>query len=114
MSTEMQPNHGSKRLAALLLVLTAIVYSPFWANRAVIDYDEDYYSQAALHMARSGDWVTPYVNGVRFLEKPPLMFWLTAASFRIFAIASQAQARELKLGGAELMQVLDRVLIRNR
>jgi hypothetical protein len=37
-------------------------------------------------MAESGDWVTPYVNGVRFLEKPPLLYWLTAASFKAFGI----------------------------
>ena len=37
-------------------------------------------------MAERGDWITPYVNGVRFLEKPPLLYWVTAVSFKIFGV----------------------------
>src|SRR5258708_22210681 len=29
------------------------------------------------------DWVTPYVNGVRFLDKPPLLYWLLASTYRV-------------------------------
>ncbi len=72
------------------LILTAIIYLASTANRAVIDYDEGHYAQAPLHMIESGDWVTPYVNGVRFLEKPPLMYWMTAVSLRIFGISEFA------------------------
>ncbi len=85
MPLETKPGFGRSRLL-LPLVLTAVVYLASTANRAVIDYDEGHYAQAPLHMVESGDWVTPYVNGVRFLEKPPLMYWLTAVSFRIFGI----------------------------
>ncbi len=68
------------------ILLTAIVYLLSTTNRGVIDYDEGYYAQAAKNMAESGNWVTPYVNGVRFLEKPPFLYWLTAASFKIFGV----------------------------
>ena len=37
-------------------------------------------------MTERGDWITPYVNGVRFLEKPPLLYWVTAVSFKIFGV----------------------------
>jgi 4-amino-4-deoxy-L-arabinose transferase-like glycosyltransferase len=37
-------------------------------------------------MAESGNWVTPYANNVRFLEKPPLLYWVTAVSFRLFGV----------------------------
>jgi 4-amino-4-deoxy-L-arabinose transferase-like glycosyltransferase len=74
---------GRTSLAPLLpLVLAAAAYVSTSGGRGVIDYDEGHYSQVALRMARTGDWVTPYANGVRFLEKPPLMYWVTAASFR--------------------------------
>jgi 4-amino-4-deoxy-L-arabinose transferase-like glycosyltransferase len=73
---------GRTSLAPLLpVVLAAVVYLPTSGGRGVIDYDEGYYSQVALRMAETGDWVTPYANGVRFLEKPPLMYWVTAGSF---------------------------------
>lgn len=68
------------------MVLAAALYLSSTTGRAVIDYDEGYYAQAAKHMVESGDWVTPHANGVRFLEKPPLLYWLTAASFSVFGI----------------------------
>ena len=76
----------SKPAALLPMVLTAIVYLSSTTSRAVIDYDEGHYSQVALQMIERGDWVTPYANGVRFLEKPPLLYWLTAVSFRVFGV----------------------------
>ena len=75
------------KLSLLLpLLLTGILYLGTTTGRAVIDYDEGYYAQAAKHMVEHRDWVTPYANGVRFLEKPPLLYWLTAASFSVFGI----------------------------
>ena len=53
---------------------------------ALTDSTESRYGSIALQMARSGDWITPrtYVQGelVPFWGKPPLQFWLTAASYR--------------------------------
>jgi hypothetical protein len=75
------------KFAVLLpLLLTAVVYVPTSGFRAVIDYDEGHYSQVALQMLARGDWITPYDDGVRFLEKPPLMYWLTATSLWAFGI----------------------------
>jgi 4-amino-4-deoxy-L-arabinose transferase-like glycosyltransferase len=71
------------------LILTTIVYMAT-SNRAVIDYDEGHYSQVAKQMLLRNDWITPYDNGVRFLEKPPLMYWITALSFRFFGISEFA------------------------
>jgi 4-amino-4-deoxy-L-arabinose transferase-like glycosyltransferase len=68
------------------IFLTALIYFLSTTSRGVIDYDEGYYAQVARYMAESGDWVTPRANGVRFLEKPPLLYWITAASFRAFGI----------------------------
>jgi 4-amino-4-deoxy-L-arabinose transferase-like glycosyltransferase len=87
MVTVTQSGDGRSKLAVLLpVLLAAIVYLSSTASRAVIDYDEGHYSQVALQMIQHGDWVTPYANGVRFLEKPPLLYWLTAASFRVFGV----------------------------
>jgi 4-amino-4-deoxy-L-arabinose transferase-like glycosyltransferase len=82
-------DQGRKPRATVILLpilLAAAVYLGTTTNRGVLDYDEGYYAQAAKSMAESGDWVTPTVNGVRFLEKPPFLYWLTAASFKIFGV----------------------------
>src|SRR5215472_17563479 len=34
-------------------------------------------------MSKSGDWVTPRLNGSPWFEKPPLLYWTTAAANRL-------------------------------
>jgi 4-amino-4-deoxy-L-arabinose transferase-like glycosyltransferase len=41
-------------------------------------------AQIARNMLQSGDWVTPRLDGVAYLEKPPLKYWMIAVSFMIF------------------------------
>src|SRR3989442_5780891 len=35
-------------------------------------------------MVATGDWITPRLNGIKYLEKPPLHYWATAAAFTLF------------------------------
>ena len=87
MANEAEAEGYGGRLSILLpLLLAAVLYFASTTGRAVTDYDEGYYAQAAQNMAEHGDWVTPYADGIRFLEKPPLLYWLTAISFKIFGI----------------------------
>lgn len=57
---------------------------------AIQDTTESRYVEVSRAMARSGDFLTPRLHmwGVQepYLGKPPLHFWLTAFSFRIFGI----------------------------
>ncbi len=43
-------------------------------------------------MRADGDWVQPHLNGVRYYEKPPLLYWSVAASYRLFG-ESEAASR---------------------
>jgi 4-amino-4-deoxy-L-arabinose transferase-like glycosyltransferase len=43
-------------------------------------------AQIARNMLVSGDWVTPHLDGIAYLEKPPLVYWTIAASYKIFGI----------------------------
>ena len=43
-------------------------------------------AQIARNMLVSGDWVTPRLDGVVYLEKSPLIYWLIAGSYKIFGI----------------------------
>jgi 4-amino-4-deoxy-L-arabinose transferase-like glycosyltransferase len=55
--------------------------------RALWDTDEGRYAEIAREMLLLRDWITPHLNFVVYLEKPPLMYWLTAASFKWFGIS---------------------------
>lgn len=53
----------------------------------LMDNTEARYADIARVMLELGDWVTPWFDrGVPFWGKPPLSFWITAASFRVFGI----------------------------
>jgi 4-amino-4-deoxy-L-arabinose transferase-like glycosyltransferase len=72
------------RLIALALLLA--VSAPFlFAHLGfpLLDPDEGLYAAIAQEMLSRGDWVIPHVNGLPYLEKPPLYFWLTALTFRL-------------------------------
>jgi 4-amino-4-deoxy-L-arabinose transferase-like glycosyltransferase len=49
-----------------------------------IDPDEGMYGGIARAIAETGDWITPRFDGIRYLNKPPLLFWLSALTFNIF------------------------------
>ena len=54
-------------------------------------------AQIARNMLQSGDWVTARLNGVPYLEKSPLNYWLIAASFAIFGVHDWAARLPLAL-----------------
>jgi len=56
----------------------------FWGR------DEGRYAEIAREMVDSGDWVTPHLLAVKYFEKPPLLYWLTALSFKAFGLSSFA------------------------
>ncbi len=73
-------------LAALLLArVVAMALLP------LMDTTEARYGEIARKMADAGDWVTPWHDaGVPFWGKPPLSFWLSAASLRVFGTSEFA------------------------
>ena len=74
----------SRGAVALLLALLALAWFSTLDYRKLIKPDEGRYAEIAREMALSGDWVTPRLNGIKYFEKPPLQYWATAASFRLF------------------------------
>ena len=81
----------------LLLVFAAVHVAALWAPPLLDDADATH-ATAAQYMARSGDWVTLKVDGIRYLEKPPLPYWLAAADYRIFGFNVFATHLPLTLG----------------
>lgn len=64
-------------------LLAVMVY--FWGlgSYGFIDPDEGRYSEIPREMIESGDFITPRLNYVKYFEKPPLHYWLTAGAFMI-------------------------------
>jgi len=80
------PQKSPSALAAwalLAAIFAAVILASLFTPPLLDDVDASH-AQAAQHMAESGDWVTLQVNGIRYLEKPPLPYWLDAAAYRVF------------------------------
>ena len=71
----------SRRAWILLAILAAVTWFAKLDVRKLQHPDEGRYAEIAREMVASGDWVTPRLNGIKYFEKPPLQYWLTAASF---------------------------------
>jgi 4-amino-4-deoxy-L-arabinose transferase-like glycosyltransferase len=67
-----------------------IVLGVLWlANlplRPLFDPDEGRYAEIPREMVVNGDWVTPTLNDLKYLEKPPLQYWATAGLYRVFGV----------------------------
>jgi 4-amino-4-deoxy-L-arabinose transferase-like glycosyltransferase len=81
----------------LLLVFAAVHVAALFTPPLLDDADANH-AAAAQSMARTGDWVTLKVDGVRYLEKPPLPYWLAAADYRLFGFNVFATHLPLTLG----------------
>jgi len=77
-------------LAVLLLVSVPLLFTAL--DLSFLDPDEGLYAEIARAMLADGDWVIPHFNGLPYLEKPPLYFWLSAATLRV-APGSEAAVR---------------------
>jgi 4-amino-4-deoxy-L-arabinose transferase-like glycosyltransferase len=85
-------NHASApstRERWLYIGLAALVGCMWLANlglRPLFNPDEGRYAEIPREMLAGGDWVIPHLNGLAYAEKPPLQYWATALSYRVFGI----------------------------
>ena len=65
-------------------------------------------AQIARNMLQSGDWVTAHLDGIPYLEKSPLKYWMVAVSFRVFGVQDWAARIPLALSAVLLCWVTAR------
>src|ERR1700686_5850825 len=70
---------------ALAVVFVAVYFGSLFSP-ALLDDADSTHAEAAREMFASGDYVTLHVNGVRYLEKAPLPYWLVALCYHIFGV----------------------------
>jgi 4-amino-4-deoxy-L-arabinose transferase-like glycosyltransferase len=80
--------------------------------------DEARYGEIAREMLAMRDFIVPHLNYVAYVEKPPLLYWLTVLSFRIFGInefaARLVPAMSALLGVLATFLFADRAMGRRR
>jgi 4-amino-4-deoxy-L-arabinose transferase-like glycosyltransferase len=69
---------------ALAIAALTAVWFLLPAGRPLTHPDEGRYAEIAREMFASSDWVTPHLNDLPYLEKPPLQYWATAIAYQLF------------------------------
>lgn len=75
----------SRRILLIIGALWVLLYGSFTLLRPpLLDDADSVHAEVAREMVARQDWVTLYANGIRYLEKAPLLYWSMAASFSVF------------------------------
>jgi 4-amino-4-deoxy-L-arabinose transferase-like glycosyltransferase len=90
-------NRTSQRWA--LLALTVFTFFFLLGSRALNEPDEGRYSEVAREMIETGNWLVPHFWYLPHLDKPPMTYWLVAASMKLFGQNEWAVRLPLALAG---------------
>src|ERR1700690_3958763 len=86
----------------VLLFAGAIYVGCIVSPPSLMDDVDGVQAQIARNMLVSGDWVTARLDGLAYLEKPPLMYWTIAASYRLFGVRDWAARLPIALSAVAL------------
>jgi 4-amino-4-deoxy-L-arabinose transferase-like glycosyltransferase len=86
------------RVNLTVLVAAAIFLGCIASPPGLMDDVDAVQAQIARNMLDSGDWVTARLNGVAYLEKAPLPYWIMAASYAVFGVHDWAARLPFALG----------------
>lgn len=88
------PPNRSKTLLYLIgiTVFWALIYLPGLASPAMMDDADSEHAVIAREMLQRHDFVTMYVNGIRYLDKAPLPYWIMASVYKLLGV-SELSAR---------------------
>jgi 4-amino-4-deoxy-L-arabinose transferase-like glycosyltransferase len=89
----------SKRYA--LIVILALAIAPYFiklGSSSLWDANEAFYAETPREMLESGDYLNPSFNYKPRFNKPPLCYWIVAASYKVFGVSEGAERLPLALG----------------
>jgi 4-amino-4-deoxy-L-arabinose transferase-like glycosyltransferase len=103
--THTHPNPRRWRPSSLALIVSvwAILQLGGLFTPGLLDDVDSVYIQIAREMLQRHNFVTPTIDGIRFFDKPPLMYWMAAGSMHLFGVHDWAARLPLALGVLALL-----------
>ena len=89
------PSRPRSTLLSILLIWLAFYASFTLFTPALLDDADSVHVEVAREMLLRHDYVTLYANGIRYLEKAPLLYWSMAASMKLAMLFGATQPRTL-------------------
>lgn len=83
----MHPSTLAKRVYIFLFIIVIAFYLYGLGKLPLLGPDEPRYAQVAREMFLNRDLITPTLGGHTWFEKPALLYWLIAASFKVFGVS---------------------------
>ena len=71
----------------VLSFFLSVLFGVFLGSRPLSVPDEGRYVEIPREMLETGDYITPRLNGVKYFEKPPLLYWAEAAILKVFGFS---------------------------
>lgn len=98
LSAEIERSTDTLRNRCVLAALWVLLYASFTLmTPPLLDDADSVHAEVAREMILRNDWITLYANGIRYLEKAPLLYWSMAASFKVFGANAGAARVPLAL-----------------
>jgi 4-amino-4-deoxy-L-arabinose transferase-like glycosyltransferase len=69
---------------AVLAVAIVIYLGCSFSPPSLMDDVDSVQASISRTMLRTGNWVTPHLDGIKYFEKPPLKYWMIAIFFKLF------------------------------
>ena len=82
-ATGQPPSRLRPRSAGFLVLLWCVLHLGCLFTPGLLDDVDSIYIEVAREMLQRHDYVTPYVDGIRFFDKPPLMYWAGAGGMKL-------------------------------
>jgi dolichol-phosphate mannosyltransferase len=80
------PSRRGPLIGVFLLVLAAALLCFARLGAPLQEPEESRYAEIPRQMLAEGRWVVPILHGQTYPDKPPLLYWLVMASYRIFGV----------------------------
>jgi 4-amino-4-deoxy-L-arabinose transferase-like glycosyltransferase len=92
------PGGAARHYLAIVLIIAAIIFfGTILSPPSLIDDVDAAHAATARTMLRSGDWITPRLDGVKYLDKPPMIYWTGAVAYAVLGVHDWAARTPIAL-----------------
>jgi 4-amino-4-deoxy-L-arabinose transferase-like glycosyltransferase len=86
-----------------IFFVSASAYFINLGSSSLWDSNEAFYAETPRRMLETGDWINPSFNGRPRFNKPPLSYWIVAASYKAFGVSEWAERLPIAFGAMAMM-----------
>ncbi len=90
-------------ILATVLVFSSVLLFTNLGGWGLWSPDEPRYAEVAREMVITGEYVLPHLNGRIYTRKPPLLFWMSALSYKIFGVKEWVARLPVALTGVAVI-----------